>query len=93
MSMALRLSDVRILLLGIPLALLAACGSPSDEAAQPAAAAADAPAASQPAFVPGSVPALQAGDFRALVTNERSGDLSVIDGATHEVLEIGRAHV
>src|SRR5690606_36625843 len=37
-------------------------------------------------FEPGSVPPLQAGNFRVLVTNERSGDLSVIDGATHEVL-------
>jgi YVTN family beta-propeller protein len=36
--------------------------------------------------VPGSVPPLQAGGYRVLVTNERSGDLTVIDGASRQVL-------
>src|SRR5690606_32910177 len=86
MSMAFRLSDVRTLLLGTSLVLLAACGSKTTDDAAPAASAASEPAETQPVFEPGSVPPLQAGSFRVLVTNERSGDLSVIDGATHEVL-------
>lgn len=55
---------------------LAAC----QRGEQPAEKAAD--AAEQPAT--SSTPA--AGGYRVYVTNERSGDLSVIDGATHEVV-------
>src|SRR5690606_39229664 len=67
-------------------ALMAACGRspvPQESASTPATE--PAPAAT-PAFEPGSIAPLQAGSYRVLVTNERSGDLSVIDGATREVL-------
>lgn len=71
----------------LPLALLAGCGGRTPEPQQgaaPEATAAQAP--ERAAHVPGSVPPLQPGGYRVLVTNERSGDLSVIDGATRQVL-------
>ncbi len=85
MSRSTPVAAARNLLLSLPLVLFAACGGspePQTPGAQ-ASAAADAPA---PAFEPGSVPPLEAGSYRVLVTNERSGDLSVIDGASREVL-------
>lgn len=77
---------LRTLLLALPLSVLVACGGRAPEAQQQAAATGDGEAAARPVHVPGSVPPLQAGNYRVLVTNERSGDLSVIDGATHQVL-------
>src|SRR5690606_15922824 len=71
-------------LLSLPLLLLAACGSPTSQ--QPAATPDAAPATARPAFEPGSVAPLEAGGYRVLVTNERSGDLTVIDGPTRQVL-------
>lgn len=76
----------RSLLLALPLAILAAC-SRSPEAPR-AAAGTDTTTggAERAVFVAGSVAPLTADGFRILVTNERSGDLTVIDGATREVL-------
>lgn len=74
----------RSLLLSLPLALLGACGgAPAPQ--QPAAADAP-PTPAAAAFEPGSIAPLQPGDYRVLVTNERSGTLSVIDGESREVL-------
>ena len=86
MSTLSTLARARTLLLALPLTLLAGCGgsAPSDPVTQPAAASPD--AAATAAFEPGSVPPLQPGSYRVLVTNERSGTLSVIDGEAREVL-------
>nr|PZN60811.1 MAG: hypothetical protein DIU62_14175 [Pseudomonadota bacterium] len=77
---------LRSLWLALPLAMLAGCGGRAPDPQQAAAPSGTEQAASRPAHVPGSVPPLQAGSYRVLVTNERSGDLSVIDGPTRQVL-------
>lgn len=71
----------------LPLLLLAACGK-SPSSGQDAAPAAAAPGYSPPTplYQPGQVPPLEAGGYRVLVTNERSGDLAVIDGPTRQLL-------
>lgn len=82
-------AEPRALLTVVVLLLASACNRapPADEVA-PQAASATEPArpAPVPAFQPGSVPPLEEGGYRILVTNERSGDLSVIDGSTHQLL-------
>jgi YVTN family beta-propeller protein len=70
----------------LSLVLVAGCGRAPPEgdeagAGQPAAAAAPAGPA-----VPTTAPPLQAGSYRVLVTNERSGDLSVIDGPSRKLI-------
>lgn len=79
-----------IIAVALPLALAAGCGGggPPDEAGSgdSAGSAAQSAAPGIPATEPGSVPPLQAGSYRVLVTNERSGDLSVIDGDTRQVI-------
>lgn len=71
----------------LPLLLLAGCGkSTPPEQAPDAAGTAPAAAAPVAQYQPGAVPPMEAGGYRVLVTNERSGDLSVIDGPTHTVL-------
>lgn len=80
-----RLARARTLLFALPVAFMAGCGgSPSADSQPQATSPASSGAAA--AFEPGSVPPLQPGSYRVLVTNERSGDLSVIDGETREVL-------
>lgn len=81
-------SPLRAFLVCLPMAVLAACGGspPPEQQVEGAAAAGDAAPTATEYTAPGTVPPLQAGGFRVLVTNERSGDLSVIDGATREVL-------
>ena len=83
-----QVSPLRAFLVCLPMAVLAACGGspPPEPAAAGAAASSDSVPAATEYTAPGTVPSLQAGNFRVLVTNERSGDLSVIDGATREVI-------
>lgn len=79
-------AEPRALLTVVVLLLASACNRapPADEVAQASTEPARAVAA--PAFEPGNVPPLEEGGYRILVTNERSGDLSVIDGPTHKLL-------
>jgi YVTN family beta-propeller protein len=82
-------AEPRALLIVACLLLAAACNRapPADEAAQDTASSTEpARVVPAPAFEAGSVPALEEGGYRVLVTNERSGDLSVIDGPTHKLL-------
>jgi YVTN family beta-propeller protein len=82
------LNGLRAFRLLLPLALLGACGGAPDTAPDGADASAGTgggrPAMAAPE--PGSIPPLQPGNYRVLVTNERSGDLSVIDGPTRQVI-------
>jgi YVTN family beta-propeller protein len=82
-------SAVRAFLLAVPLAILIGCGGsppPDTTAAADTAGATEAllPAAEAAQAI--TVPPLEAGGYRVLVTNERSGDLSVIDGPSRQVL-------
>ncbi|HUG72931.1 MAG TPA: cytochrome D1 domain-containing protein [Steroidobacteraceae bacterium] len=84
-----RLAALRALLVALPLTLLAACGGSQPP---PASDIATDSVATPGASVPGAVadaepvPPLEIGGYRVLVTNERSGDLSVIDGPTRKVI-------
>lgn len=88
MSTAPHRNGLRAFLILLPLALLTACGrSPSPEPAADAdVAAADGAQSPTVYTAPGTVPPLQAGGYRVLVTNERSGDLTVIDGPGRSVI-------
>jgi YVTN family beta-propeller protein len=75
-----------------PLSLLAAscvallassCSNPTPPAATETAT--KAPASTSSATSPAAIPEWKAG-YRVFVTNETSGDLSIIDGTTHEVI-------
>lgn len=79
---------VSISALAIPLLLLAACSRSTAPESAPQPAAAAPAAAPAPRFAPGAVPPLEAGGYRVLVTNERSGDLAVIDGPTRQLLAL-----
>jgi YVTN family beta-propeller protein len=82
-----RITGLHGFLLVLPLAVMAGCGgkppaaNPSQSADSGSGAAGAPAAASQPAQVAPSGPG-----FRVLVTNERSGNLSVIDGNTRQVI-------
>lgn len=78
-------NPLRLLLVCLPMAVLIACGGSPAPEPQANSAADPAPTATE-YTAPGTVPALQAGGFRVLVTNERSGDLTVIDGSTRKVI-------
>jgi YVTN family beta-propeller protein len=86
MSTAHRFSPWRTCLLLSPLVLGAACGGSPAPATPETTAAGDAAQPAPASHVPGSVPPLAAGGYRVLVTNERSGDLTVIDGPSRQVL-------
>ena len=81
-----RSAGIRCAAILLPTLLLAACGKSTPEAAAPAA---DAPYTPPvPLYQPGAVPPLEAGGYRVLVTNERSGDLAVIDGPSRQLLAL-----
>lgn len=65
--------------------VLAACGGSPPEAPTPPAAAA-APEATAATLPPPAATEAELAPYRVLVTNERSGDLTVIDGPTREVV-------
>ncbi len=81
-----RSAGIRCTAILLPMLLLAACGrsSPPEGNAAPAAGPVYSPP--MPLYQPGEVPPLEAGSYRVLVTNERSGELAVIDGPSRQLL-------
>jgi YVTN family beta-propeller protein len=86
MLMRHRFAGLRGPALLLPAALLFAACSKAPQPANAPAQDPQAAAPAAPAAAPVNVAPLQPGGFRVLVTNERSGNLSVIDGTTREVI-------
>lgn len=87
MSKVSSIAALRGLFLALPLAVLVSCGSPSSSPEAPA------PPAESGAAPAVNVPPPGTGGYQVLVTNERSGTLSVIDGGTRQVvatIELGK---
>ncbi len=82
-----RSAGIRCTAIFLPMLLLAACGKSAPSGGEGSAPAAG-PAYTAPMalYQPGEVPPLEAGGYRVLVTNERSGDLAVIDGPSRQLL-------
>lgn len=83
-----RSAGVRSIAIFLPLLLLAACGKSSSSGGDAAPAAGTGYTPPQPLHQPGAVAPLEAGGYRVLVTNERSGDLAVIDGPSRQLLAL-----
>jgi YVTN family beta-propeller protein len=81
------ITGLRGFLLVLPLVMIAGCGERSPPAAQSQASPAGSAASAGPAADAPVAPDLTSGPgFRVLVTNERSGNLTVIDGNTRQVV-------
>ena len=87
MSKFFQIKGLRGFLLVLPLAAMTGCGSSTPPADQSRPAQSGSAAATTPAPDASSAPMVSSGPgFRVLVTNERSGDLSVIDGNSRQVI-------